>query len=94
MDLFDHSELIPDVISDIIESYNEDADLYAENERMLKEMNKHGYTFEYGLDGVPYDLRKMSENDCDDCGYDMGEGYVNCGASEDGVCPECGTEKI
>jgi len=94
MDLFEYPELIPDVISDIIESYNEDADLYAENKRMLKEMNQHGYTFEYGLDGVPYDLRKMSENDCDDCGYDMGEGYVNCGASEDGVCPECGTEKI
>lgn len=27
---------------------------------------------------------------CDDCGYDMGVGYSNCGMSEDGVCPECG----
>lgn len=59
MDLFETPELIPDVISDIIESYNENIDLYKENERMLKEMNKHGYTFEYGLDGVPYDLRKI-----------------------------------
>lgn len=59
MDLFEYPELIPDVISDIIESYNENIDLYKENERMLKEMNKHGYTFEYGLDGVPYDLKKI-----------------------------------
>ena len=59
MDLFEYPELIPDVINDIIESYNEDADLYKECRRMLKEMNKHGYTFEYGLDGVPYDLRKI-----------------------------------
>ena len=29
-------------------------------------------------------------NDCKKCGYDMGEAYVNCGASEDGTCPECG----
>ena len=26
---------------------------------------------------------------CDVCGYDMGVGYINCGMSEDGVCPEC-----
>ena len=33
-----------------------------------------------------------SNNICVDCGYDMGENYENCGASEDGVCPECGVE--
>jgi hypothetical protein len=59
MDLFETPELIPDVINDIIESYNEDADLYGECRRLLNEMNKHGYTFEYGLDGVPYDLQKI-----------------------------------
>ena len=29
---------------------------------------------------------------CDECGYDMGEGYINCGMSEDGVCPKCGND--
>ena len=27
---------------------------------------------------------------CKNCEYDMGDGYSNCGASQDGVCPECG----
>tara|TARA_R110002020_G_scaffold220785_2_gene428798 strand:- start:48751 stop:48930 length:180 start_codon:yes stop_codon:yes gene_type:complete len=59
MDLFERPDLIPDSISAIIESYNEDIDLYAENKRMLKEMENHGYAFEYGLDGIPYNLRKI-----------------------------------
>ena len=29
-------------------------------------------------------------NICENCGIDMGEGYIHCGAAEDGVCPECG----
>ena len=33
-----------------------------------------------------------TKNLCKNCGYDMGEGYIHCGASEDGVCPECGTD--
>ncbi len=30
------------------------------------------------------------ENKCSNCDFDMGQGYENCGAAEDGVCPECG----
>jgi len=30
---------------------------------------------------------------CGNCNFDMGENYENCGASEDGVCPECGNEE-
>ena len=42
---------------------------------------------------VPYMLEEdVEDNVCTTCGYDMGEGYVNCGASEDGVCPECWTD--
>gem|GEM_PF-6563724 len=26
---------------------------------------------------------------CENCNYDMGDSFENCGASEDGVCPEC-----
>lgn len=26
---------------------------------------------------------------CLNCGFDMGNNYEHCGASEDGVCPEC-----
>lgn len=28
---------------------------------------------------------------CGNCKFDMGPSYENCGASEDGICPECGT---
>jgi len=31
--------------------------------------------------------------DCKNCEYDMGDGYRNCGASQDGVCPECGHDE-
>jgi len=31
-------------------------------------------------------------NACAECKFDMGSGFENCGASEDGVCPECGTD--
>jgi hypothetical protein len=30
------------------------------------------------------------KNNCKSCSFDMGDSYENCGASEDGVCPECG----
>ena len=35
----------------------------------------------------------ISENVCKNCGYDMGSSYIHCGASEDGVCPECGVSE-
>ena len=34
-------------------------------------------------------LSKEESIYCDVCGYNMGVGYINCGMSEDGVCPEC-----
>jgi len=30
---------------------------------------------------------------CTKCGYDLGDGYKNCGMSEDGTCPNCGDDK-
>ena len=29
---------------------------------------------------------------CENCNYDMGESFENCGASEDGLCPECSNQ--
>ena len=34
-----------------------------------------------------------TETCCPECGFDMGRGFVNCGMSEDGTCPECHTVK-
>lgn len=59
IDLFDHYEELPKDIQKIIMSFNEDNDLYQECGKMMFKMNKKGYTFEYGLDGMPYYLRKI-----------------------------------
>ena len=40
-------------------------------------------------------FKEIAENPhmiCKECGFFMGESYVYCGASADGVCPECGTD--
>jgi hypothetical protein len=58
MDLFEHPELIPKEVADIIDTHNEDADQYKECGRMQKEMEAVGYTFSWGLCGTPYNLRK------------------------------------
>lgn len=56
--LFSNYELLPDHIEKIINSYNENKDPYKECRRLLKELKPHGYTFEYYLDGVPFNLKK------------------------------------
>ena len=62
-DLFEYPELIPENIQAIMDSADEDKDPYKECERMLEEMNELGYTFEYGLDGVPFGLTKLENSD-------------------------------
>ena len=63
-DLFAYPEKQPDNLRVLLESYEqrfEDGMDYHEIEAMLKEVNKLGYTFEYGLCGTPYDLREITE---------------------------------
>lgn len=60
-DLFEFYEELPKHIQDIIAKYGE-CDTYKQCEGMLKELNKHGYTFNYYLDACPYNLRKMVSN--------------------------------
>ena len=58
IDLFSEYHLLPDHIQDIIHSFDENKDAYQECKRVLKELKPHGYTFEYYLDGVPFNLKK------------------------------------
>ena len=58
-DLFETPELIPGNVLDIIGKYeNLDSFTYVTIEKMLKQLNKIGYTFEYYLDCIPYNLQK------------------------------------
>ena len=63
-DLFECPELLPNNIQAILSRY---ADLeiekgvqYTDLIQMGKEMAKNGYSFDFYLDGVPYNLQKIN----------------------------------
>ena len=57
MDLF---EDIPEELKVVVGNYAlEDTLTYIECEAFLKEVKALGYTFEYGLEGIPFNLRKI-----------------------------------
>ena len=60
-DLFETPELLPKEVRTIVENFNMDEQSYETCETLIKELNKVGYTCEYGLDAMPYDLRKLKQ---------------------------------
>jgi ribosomal protein L39E len=61
IDLFEDYENIPKKVQTILDKYEDafvDGD-YKQLEKATKELNKIGYTFDYGLDGGAYDLRPI-----------------------------------
>lgn len=68
IDLFQDRDNIPQEIQIIIDKYNNiELDKggldYNDCEDFLKECQFEGYTFEYGLDAEPFNLRSMNNND-------------------------------
>lgn len=60
-DLFETPELIPDNVRAVFEKYDNGDELsYEEIFKLHTEVEQLGYTFDYYLDAVPYDLRKIS----------------------------------
>jgi len=60
-DLFETPELLPDNIKAILDSFDCETLSYSDCEMMLAQMEKLGYTFEFGLDAIPFNLR-ISKN--------------------------------
>jgi hypothetical protein len=60
-DLFETPELIPLNVQAILERYTEDGDelSYEQLAAMHAEVETVGYTFDYYLDAVPYNLRPL-----------------------------------
>ncbi len=59
-DLFETPELIPDEVQAVLETFNEYCDnTYLELERLLRNIEPLGYTFDYYLDAEPYGLRPI-----------------------------------
>jgi hypothetical protein len=63
IDLFEQYDLQPAKVRKITnkyaKKYEEEGSSYELNKKMLAELNKVGYTFDYGLDGDPFNLRKI-----------------------------------
>ena len=60
MDLFEHYEKLPLEIQAVLSKYYELDNTYENCRAMQNELEALGYTFEWGLDAIPYDLREMS----------------------------------
>lgn len=58
-DLFEHPELIPAEVQEVLNRYSEEDQTYDTCRAMLAEVEALGYTFDYYLDAVPFDLKKI-----------------------------------
>ncbi|WP_372997513.1 hypothetical protein [Marinobacter sp.] len=64
-DLFQAQDTLPANIRAIIDRHTalieeNEGDCYLLCRDFLEEMEANGYTFDYGLDGVPYDLQRIN----------------------------------
>jgi hypothetical protein len=62
-DLFhpENRHLIPELVFNVLETHDENADQYEELARLVRGVEMLGYTFDYYLDAQPFDLRKINE---------------------------------
>jgi hypothetical protein len=61
VDLFEDYEDQPKEVSDLLETLDVEDYNYDTLNDLLSKMKKIGYTFEFGLDAEPYDLRKIGQ---------------------------------
>lgn len=62
-DLFEYPEEQPEELKAILSKYEDQEQDYNTCKALLSEVQAIGYTFEYYLDAVPFDLRKLEEAD-------------------------------
>jgi|688.fasta_scaffold563911_3 hypothetical protein len=58
-DLFETPENLPIEIIDLMHEFSKMNNSYNACKIMLRECLKIGYTFEYGLDAIPFNLKKL-----------------------------------
>lgn len=59
IDLFEFFDTLPEPVQDAINEAGEMGD-YDQCAALKTRLNALGFDFEYGLDGVPYDLHKIN----------------------------------
>ena len=65
IDLFEHLDLVPENVQEIISKYAEMDMTYENCNDLIDELFDVGYTCEYGLDATPYNLRKLEDSNED-----------------------------
>ncbi len=58
-DLFETPDLLPIEVKAILDKYSAMDETYENCEALVSELETVGYTCDYGLDGVPYQLEKI-----------------------------------
>lgn len=58
-DLFEDYEALPNEVKSVIDQFIASDETYENCNTLVVELNELGYTCDYGLDAVPYDLRKL-----------------------------------
>ena len=58
-DLFNNWDELPNELKEIFNSHSSEQGNYESCEKLLKEIEPLGYTFQYGLDGEPFGLKKI-----------------------------------
>ena len=61
-DLFEHYETLPSKVRHLLDKHANADSTYESCERLIKQLEKYGYTCEYGLDAVPYGLKKLTSH--------------------------------
>jgi hypothetical protein len=59
IDLFETPDKLPKKVQKVLLKYENDNTSFKICRKLLKELKPLGYTFEYGLDAMPYELRKI-----------------------------------
>lgn len=57
-DLFECYNTLPMSVQEVLHKHSEMDNDYQNCEDLIKELNEVGYTCDYGLDGIPYELKK------------------------------------
>jgi hypothetical protein len=59
LDLFENYKDIPANLLILINEFEEKDNSYSNCKKLLKKCVKIGYSFDYGLDAIPYNLQKI-----------------------------------
>jgi len=60
-DLFETPEKIPSEVNVILDKYREGEYTYTDCAQLQSELQKVGFTIDYYLDAIPFDLRPINE---------------------------------